>query len=247
MIDLKSKREIKIIKDNGKIVADTLRFLGDTMRPGMKTIELDAFAEKFIKKHKAIPAFKGYRGFPSNICISINNEIVHGIPGRRILLEEDLVSIDLGVLRNGYYADGAFTFSLGKVKGEGQKLIQVTRDALDRGIQAAVAGRNLSDVSHTIQSYVEQNGYSVVRDLVGHGIGKQMHEEPQIPNFGKPGEGPILKEGMILAIEPMVNSGSFEIKTLNDQWTVVTADGSLSAHFEHTIAITENGALVLTG
>ena len=246
MIDLKSKREIEIIKENGKIVADTLGFLGDKMRPGMKTRELDLLAERFIKRHKAIPAFKGYRGFPSNICVSINNEIVHGIPGERILKEGDLVSIDLGVLKDGYYADGAFTFPLGQVKVEVKELIKVTQDALDCGIQSAVAGRNLSDISHTIQSHVEKNGYSVVRDLVGHGIGKHMHEEPQVPNFGKPGEGPILKEGMVLAIEPMVNSGSFEIKTLDDEWTIVTADGSLSAHFEHTIAITENGALILT-
>lgn len=246
MIELKSKREIEIIKENGKIVADTLGFLGDKMKPGMKTKELDLLAERFIKRHKAIPAFKGYRGFPSNICVSVNNEIVHGIPGERILKEGDLVSIDLGVLKNGYYADGAFTFSLGQVKVEIKELIQVTQDALDCGIQSAVAGRNLSDISHTIQSHVEKNGYSVVRDLVGHGIGKQMHEEPQVPNFGKPGEGPILKEGMVLAIEPMVNSGSFEIKTLDDEWTIVTADGSLSAHFEHTIAITENGTLILT-
>jgi len=246
MIDLKSKREIEIIKENGRIVADTLRFLGDKIRPGMKTVELDQLAEEFIKKRKAVPAFKGYRGFPSNICVSINHEVVHGIPGERVLLEGDLASIDLGVLKNGYYADGAFTFSLGEVKSETQRLIQVTRDALTCGIQSAIAGRNLSDISHAIQSWVERNGFSVVRDLVGHGIGKHMHEEPQVPNFGKPGDGPILKEGMVLAIEPMVNKGSFEIKTLDDEWTVVTADESLSAHFEHTIAITENGALILT-
>lgn len=247
MIELKSKREIEIIKENGKIVADTLRFLGDRIRPGMRTEELDRLAEKFIRDHKAVPAFKGYRGFPRNICVSINNQVVHGIPGQRIVSEGELVSVDLGVFKNGYYADGAFTFSLGQVGSEAQKLMQVTYVALNRGIQAAVEGRNLSDISHAIQSYVEQNGFSVVRDLVGHGIGKQMHEEPQVPNFGKPGEGPVLKKGMVLAIEPMVNSGSFEIKTLDDNWTVVTADGSLSAHFEHTIAITENGALILTG
>jgi methionyl aminopeptidase len=246
MIELKSKREIEIIRENGKIVADTLRFLGEKMRPGMKTLELDQLAERFIKNHNAIPAFKGYCGFPSNICVSINNQVVHGIPGERVILEGELISIDLGVLKNGYYADGAFTYTLGEVEKEAQKLIQVTFDALNRGIRAAVEGRNLSDISHAIQSYVEQNSLSVVRDLVGHGIGKHMHEEPQIPNFGKPGEGPILKEGMVLAIEPMVNLGSFEIKTLDDNWTVVTADGSLSAHFEHTIAITENGALILT-
>lgn len=246
MIELKSKREIEIIRENGKILADTLRFLGEKMRPGMKTIELDQLAEKFIKKRKAIPAFKDYRGFPSNICVSVNHEIVHGIPGERVLSQGELVSIDLGVFKNGYYADGAFTFPLGGVREEAQKLIKVTHEALNRGIQKAIAGRNLSDISHAIQSYVEGNGFAVVRDLVGHGIGKQMHEEPQVPNFGKPGEGPILKEGMVLAIEPMVNLGSFEIKTLDDEWTVVTADGSLSAHFEHTIAIIENGALVLT-
>lgn len=246
MIELKSKREIEIMKENGKILADTLRFLGGKIRPGMTTLELDQLAEKFIRDHKAVPAFKGYRGFPSNICVSIDNEVVHGIPGQRIISEGQLISIDLGVLKNGYYADAASTFPLGEVGSETQKLIEVTSRALNRGIQAAVEGKNLSDISHAIQSYVEENGLSVVRDLVGHGIGKQMHEEPQIPNFGKPGEGPVLKNGMVLAIEPMVNLGSFEIKTLDDNWTVVTADGSLSAHFEHTIAITENDALILT-
>ncbi len=246
MIELKSKREREIIKENGKIVAEALRFLGEKIQPGMRTLELDQHAEKFIKYHKAVPAFKGYCGFPSNICVSMNNEVVHGIPGERVILEGELMSIDLGVLKNGYYADGAFTYTLGEVENGTQKLIQVTSDALNHGIQAAVEGRHLSDISHAIQSYVEQNSLSVVRDLVGHGIGKQMHEEPQIPNFGRPGEGPVLKQGMVLAIEPMVNSGSFEIKTLDDNWTVVTADGSLSAHFEHTIAITENGALILT-
>lgn len=246
MIELKSKREIEIIKENGKIVAEALRFLGEKIQPGMRTLELDQHAEKFIKYHKAVPAFKGYCGFPSNICVSMNNEVVHGIPGERVILEGELMSIDLGVLKNGYYADGAFTYTLGEVENGTQKLIQVTSDALNHGIQAAVEGKHLSDISHAIQSYVEQNSLSVVRDLVGHGIGKQMHEEPQIPNFGRPGEGPVLKQGMVLAIEPMVNSGSFEIKTLDDNWTVVTVDGSLSAHFEHTIAITENGALILT-
>jgi len=246
MIELKSKREIEIIKENGKIVADTLRFLGDKIKPGMMTLELDRLAERYIRDHNAIPAFKGYRGFPSNICVSVNNEVVHGIPGQRIISEGELVSVDLGVLKNGYYADGAFTFPVGQVGSEAQKLTEVTYQALNCGIRAALEGRHLSDVSHAIQSHVEQNGFSVVRDLVGHGIGKQMHEEPQIPNFGKPGEGPMLKSGMILAIEPMVNSGSFEIKTLEDNWTVVTADGSLSAHFEHTVAITENGAVILT-
>jgi methionyl aminopeptidase len=246
MIELKSNREIDIMKENGKILAEALRYLGEKMKPGMKTKDLDALAEEFIEKHDAIPAFKGYRGFPSNICVSINNEVVHGIPGERILKKGDLVSIDLGVLKNGYYADGAFTFSLGDLKSEAQRLIQVTQDALNLGIQKAVSGKNLSDISHAIQSYVEGNGFSVVRELVGHGIGKRMHEEPQVPNFGRPGEGPLLEQGMVLAIEPMVNSGSFEIKTLEDEWTVVTCDGSLSAHFEHTIAITENGALILT-
>ena len=246
MIELKSNREIDIMKENGKILAEALRYLGEKLRPGMKTKDLDALAEEFIRRHDAVPAFKGYRGFPSNICVSINNEVVHGIPGERILKEGDLVSVDLGVLKNGYYADGAFTFSLGDLKSEAQRLIQVTQDALNLGIQKAISGKNLSDISHAIQSYVEGNGFSVVRELVGHGIGKRMHEEPQVPNFGKPGEGPLLEQGMVLAIEPMVNSGSFEIKTLEDEWTVVTCDGSLSAHFEHTIAITENGALILT-
>ncbi len=246
MIELKTEREIQIIKINGKILARTLKLIGEKIRPGIRTKELDFLAENFIKKQGAYPAFKGYRGFPSSICVSVNEEVVHGIPGERIIQEGEIVSVDIGVLKDGYYADGAYTFPVGKVSEEAQKLMRVTQQALESALQFAQEGRYLSDISHAIQSSVEENGFSVVRDLVGHGIGKRLHEEPQIPNFGDPGHGVMLKRGMVLAIEPMVNAGSYEIDTKDDQWTITTRDGSLSAHFEHTAAVTENGAEVLT-
>ncbi len=246
MIELKTEREIQIIRRNGRIVAETLKLLGKNIRPGMKTKELERLAEHFIKDQGAYPAFKGYRGFPSSVCISINEEVVHGIPGERIIQEGDIVSVDIGVLKDGYYADGACTYPAGEISWEAQELITVTRQALENALAFVREGRYLSDISHAIQSFVEKNGFSVVRDLVGHGIGKRMHEEPQIPNFGPPAQGVMLKKGMVLAIEPMVNMGSYEIETKEDHWTIVTRDGSLSAHFEHTVAVTENGAEVLT-
>lgn len=246
MIELKTEREIEIVRNNGRILAQTLRLLGEKIRPGIKTKELDQLAEEFIKKQGAYPAFKGYRGFPASICVSINEEVVHGIPGERILQEGQIVSVDVGVFKDGYYADAAFTYPVGEISPEAQRLICVTQEALKSAINFVREGKHVSDVSYAIQSFVEQNGFSVVRDLVGHGIGKHMHEEPQIPNFGEPGEGVRLKRGMVLAIEPMVNAGSYEICTKEDKWTIVTRDGSLSAHFEHTVAVTENGAKVLT-
>jgi methionyl aminopeptidase len=246
MINLKSEREIQIIKSNGKILAGTLNLLGEHIKPGMRTVELDKLAADFIRENKAVAAFKGYRGFPAHICVSVNDEVVHGIPGERVLKEGEVVSIDVGVFKDGYYADGAFTFPVGKVSSETERLLKVAEASLLKGLEAARMGNHLLDISYEIQSFVEKNGFSVVRDLVGHGIGQKMHEEPQVPNFGKPGLGIPLEEGMILAIEPMVNMGSHEVKTLDDQWTVVTQDGSLSAHFEHTIAITRNGPEVLT-
>jgi methionyl aminopeptidase len=246
MINLKTQREIQIIKANGRILAETLELLKEKIKPGVKTKELDRLAEDFIIKQGAYPAFKGYRGFPASICVSIDNEVVHGIPGERMVEEGQVVSVDVGVFKDNYYADGAFTFAVGQISGQAQRLLFVTQEALRKGLEFVREGRFLSDVSYAIQSFVEENGFSVVRDLVGHGIGMKMHEEPQIANFGPPGQGPILKKGMVLAIEPMVNAGSFEIQTKDDDWTIVTRDGSLSAHFEHTVAVTENGAMILT-
>lgn len=246
MIELKTEREIEIVKRNGRILAKTLKLLEEKTRPGMKTKELDQLAEDFIKKQGGYPAFKGYRGFPGSICVSINEEVVHGIPGERMIEPGQIVSMDVGIFKDGYYADAAETYPVGKVSEEALKLIWITRQALENAIGSLKAGRHLSDVSFAIQSFVEENGFSVVRDLVGHGIGKRMHEEPQIPNFGMPGQGVVLKKGMVLAIEPMVNAGTYEISTKADQWTIVTSDGSLSAHFEHTVAVTDNGAEVLT-
>ncbi|MCJ7576885.1 MAG: type I methionyl aminopeptidase [candidate division Zixibacteria bacterium] len=246
MINLKTEREIEIIRANGRILAKTLELLGEKIKPGVKTKELDRLAEGFIRREGAYPAFKGYRGYPASICISIDNEVVHGIPGERMIEEGQLVSVDIGVFKDNYYADGAFTFAVGRVSNQAQRLIQITQEALKRGLEFVREGEFLSDISYAIQSFVEKNGFSVVRDLVGHGIGINMHEEPQIPNFGPSGQGPILKKGMVLAIEPMVNAGSFEIETKEDNWTIVTKDDSLSAHFEHTVAVTENGAMILT-
>jgi methionyl aminopeptidase len=227
-------------------LAKTLVLLEEKIKPGVKTKELDRLAEDFIRSQGAYPAFKGYRGFPASICISIDNEVVHGIPGERVIEEGQVISVDIGVLKDSFYADGAFTFAVGPISDQAKRLIKVTQEALERGLKFAKEGKFLSDISYAIQSFVEKNGFSVVRDLVGHGIGMNMHEEPQIPNFGPPGQGPILKKGMVLAIEPMVNVGSFEIETKKDNWTIITKDGSLSAHFEHTVAVTENGAMILT-
>jgi methionyl aminopeptidase len=246
MIELKTKREIGIMKDNGRILAQTLHLIGENIHPGIQTKKLDGMAEEFIKGAGAYPAFKGYRGFPSSICVSINEEVVHGIPGEREIREGQIVSVDVGVFKDGYYADGACTYPVGKISPQAQKLIQVTQKALENAFVFVQEGKHLSDISNAIQVFVEENGFSVVRDLVGHGIGKRMHEEPQIPNFGPPGEGVVLKKGMVFAIEPMVNTGSFEIEIKDDRWTVVTKDGSLSAHFEHTVAVTENGWEILT-
>lgn len=246
MIELKTDREIEIIRNNGRLLAQTLKLVEDNVRPGIRTGELNQLAEDFIRGQGAFPAFKGYRGFPSSICVSINEEVVHGIPGERMIQEGEIVSVDIGVLKNGYYADGAGTFGVGQISEEARRLIRITRQALLDSFKYVSAGRHLSDVSHAIQLFVEENGFSVVRDLVGHGIGKRMHEDPQIPNFGPPGQGVVLKKGMVLAIEPMVNAGSYEIDTRDDRWTVVTRDGSLSAHFEHTVAVTDNGAEILT-
>ncbi|MHB1419578.1 MAG: type I methionyl aminopeptidase [Bacillota bacterium] len=246
MIILKSDRELQYLKDAGRIVAEAHQEMEKAVAPGTTTKELDQIAEACIQRRGAIPAFKGYRGFPASICASINEEVVHGIPGLRKLKNGDIISIDIGAVINGYYGDAAVTLPVGEVTTEIEKLLSVTRESLMIGIDQAKVGNRLSDISHAIQNHVEINGFSVVRDYVGHGIGRSMHEEPQIPNFGKPGNGPRLKPGLTLAIEPMVNMGTHEVATKSDHWTVVTRDNSCSAHFEHTIAVTESGPEILT-
>lgn len=246
MIILKSQRELNYLRDAGRIVAETLAEVKKAVKPDVTTLELDRIAEQYIKSKSAVPAFKGYHGFPGNICASVNDEVVHGIPGLKRLKNGDNVSIDIGAIINGYCGDAAITVPVGEVDAEVGKLIEVTEQSLYKGIEKAIAGSRLGDVSHSIQAYAEEHGYGVVRDFVGHGIGRNMHEDPQIPNYGLPGRGPRLKSGMTLAIEPMINAGTHEVKTLSDNWTVVTADGKRSAHFEHTIAITADGPEILT-
>lgn len=246
MIYIKTEEEIEKIRDSCRIAYRTVMMLGKYIKPGIKTSELNSIAEDFILKNGARPAFKGYKGYPATICTSINEEVVHGIPGDRKLKEGDIISVDIGTYRNGYYGDVAFTFPVGEVDDEKKRLMDVTRESLYKGIEKAAPGNRLSDISHAIQSYVEANGFSVVRSLVGHGIGRNLHESPEVPNYGAPGMGPELKPGMCLAIEPMVNAGMYEVYTLDDGWTVVTLDGRPSAHFEHTVAITENGPVILT-
>ncbi|MBI5182370.1 MAG: type I methionyl aminopeptidase [Nitrospirae bacterium] len=247
MIILKSQQEIAKMVVAGSIVAEAIEGLKKIVRPGVSTLELDIYAERFIKEKGARPAFKGYRDYPKTICTSINNQVVHGIPLATVVLKSgDIISIDLGVEIDGFYGDAAITLPVGAISPKVSRLLKVTEDALYEGIEMAVAGRRLSDISNAVQCYVEGKGYSVVRDFVGHGIGWSLHEDPQIPNFGKSGEGPRLKPGMTLAIEPMVNMGHWAIEILEDNWTAVTKDGSLSAHFEHTIVVTENGPEILT-
>jgi methionyl aminopeptidase len=243
MITLKSPREIDTMAAAGKIVADTLALMERSARPGVSTKDLDRQAEEFIRSHPgARPSFKGLYDFPATLCTSINSEVVHGIPSaKRVLKEGDLISVDVGVQLEGLHADSAATFPVGSVPPEAQRLLQVTKDALAAGISQAKAGNHVGDIGHAVQQVAESAGYSVVREMVGHGIGSAFHEEPQVPNFGKPKRGARLVPGMTIAIEPMVNVGGAEIRTLSDKWTVVTVDGSLSAHFEHTVAIAENG------
>lgn len=246
MIIIKSPREIDLLRRSNSIVAEVFLELEPMVEPGVMTQDLDQAAEKVIRSRRAVPAFKGYRGFPASICASINEEVVHGIPGQRKLKEGDIISLDVGVISNGYYGDAAITLPVGKIDQESGRLLDVTRKALDIGIEQARTGNRLFDISHAIQGWVEENGFSVVRDFVGHGIGKSLHEEPQIPNFGSPHQGPRLEKGMVFALEPMVNAGIYDVKVLSDGWTVVTTDGKRSAHFEHTIAITEDGAEILS-
>ncbi len=245
-IVLKSRDEIAIMREAGRINAEVLQMLVDCLRPGLVEKELDEIVRKEFKKRSVIPAFLGYQGYPATVCVSINEEIVHGIPGDREIVDGDIVSIDLGCVHKGFVADSAVTVAVGNVSPEGRRLIEVTRESLNRGIEAARAGVRLGYIGAAIQACAESEGFSVVREYVGHGVGRQMHEDPQVPNYGNPDSGPVLKEGMVIAIEPMVNVGDWRTERDSDNWTVRTLDGSLSAHFEHTIAIRDGEAEVLT-
>ncbi len=245
-IIIKSERELALMRQVGRIVAAVLAILMKQVKPGMKTKELDIIAGREVERLGAKPSFKGYRGFPANLCVSVNDEIVHGIPGERVLHKGDIVSLDFGASFNGFQGDTAVTVGVGEISPQARKLVVTTEEVLKAGIAAARSGARLGDISAAIQSYAESRSYSVVREYTGHGIGREMHEEPQIPNFGLAGTGPVLKKGMTLALEPMVNAGDWHTRVGDDQWTVSTADGSLSAHFEHTVAITDGEAEILT-
>jgi methionyl aminopeptidase len=251
VILIKSKKEIDYIRESCRIVAETLQLLKSNVKPGITTLELDKIAEDYIRSNNAVPAFKGYSqggapGFPGSVCSSVDDEVVHGIPGSRILKEGEIVSVDIGVLKNGFFGDAALTVAVGNISAEKKKLMDVTERSLQLGIEQAIAGNKVHDISNAVQVYVEANGFSIVRDLCGHGVGKFLHEDPSIPNFGRKGTGPKLKNGMTLAIEPMVNAGKYDVITANDGWTILTADGSTSAHFEHTILINNNSPEILT-
>ncbi|MCJ7628358.1 MAG: type I methionyl aminopeptidase [Longimicrobiales bacterium] len=249
MIQLKTEREIETIARGGAIIADLFKEIGPRVQPGVSTGELDRFSDEFICSHQgATPAFKGLYGFPGSVCASVNEEVVHGIPSfRRKLKEGDILSIDVGVRLDGWCSDSAWTFPVGEVNGETRDLLRVTEEALYVALEAAVVGNHVGDIGAAVVARVEGTGYGIIRDLVGHGLGREVHEEPQVPNVGKPGHGPLLREGMVLAIEPMLSAGTDQIRTLADRWTVATADRTRSAHFEHTIALTRDGPQVLTG
>lgn len=246
MISIKSPREIELMRIAGRIVAETHELLREAIKPGITTLELDAIAEAYIRKRGAIPAFKDYNGFPASICSSINEQVVHGIPGPIALKDGDIIGIDIGAIYEGYFGDAARSYGIGNIDKETERLLKVTEESFFKGIEYALPGNRLSDISHSIQKHVESNGFSVVRDFVGHGIGRNMHEDPQIPNYGPPHKGPRLVAGMTLAIEPMVNQGRYAVKVLEDGWTVVTADGKPSAHYENTIVITNGKPEILT-
>ena len=247
MVVLKTSRELGVMKEACRISAGALQLVGDAVEPGVTTAELDALAEKYIRSQGGVPNFKNYHGYPATACISVNNEVIHGIPsGKRVLKAGDIVSVDLGAMFNGYHGDNAATFACGDVSDEAKRLMQTTKDALYEGIKAATAGSRIGDISNAVQRTVEAAGFSVVRQYVGHGIGTQLHEAPEVPNFGTAGRGIRLLPGMTLAIEPMVNAGGYDVKVLPDGWTVLTKDGSLSAHFEHTVVITPDGPKIMT-
>ncbi|RNB78839.1 type I methionyl aminopeptidase [Brevibacillus panacihumi] len=246
MIILKSKAELEVMREAGRIVALTHQELAKAIKPGVTTKQLDEIAETFIRSMGAIPSFKGYGGFPGSICTSVNEELVHGIPGNRTLQEGDIISLDIGAQFQGFHGDSAWTYPVGTISSENQKLLRVTEESLFKGLEQAKPGGRLSDISHAIQIHAEAAGFTLVREYVGHGIGQNLHEDPQVPNYGPPNRGPQLKPGMVLAIEPMVNAGERYVRTLEDNWTVVTVDRKTCAHFEHTIAITEDGYEIFT-
>ncbi|HEY2939210.1 MAG TPA: type I methionyl aminopeptidase [Gaiellaceae bacterium] len=246
MIIRKAAAEIERMARAGAVVADTLALIGERARPGVTTEELDSLADEFIRSHGGVPTFKGYRGYPASICTSPNDMVVHGIPGPYALDEGDVLSVDVGVTLDGFVADSAYTFAIGEISADAERLLEGCQAALAAGIEQCRVGNHLSDISHAIQRETESRGFSVVRSLVGHGVGRSMHEEPQIPNFGEPGRGPLLATGMTFAIEPMINAGGADVVLHEDQWSISTADRSLSAHFEHTVAITEEGPQILT-
>ena len=246
MIVCKSPAEIEKMRVASLLVSDVLAELATMARPGISTLDLDAAAERMVREAGAEPAFKGYRGYPCTLCASVNEQVIHGIPSKRALNDGDIISLDMGVKMNGFFGDSAITVPVGRVSDEAQRLLQVTQASLEKGIDQVRLGGRISDIGHAIQTHVEAHGFSVVREFVGHGIGASLHEEPQIANYGDPGRGPRFVEGMTLAIEPMVNVGKPGVKMLSDGWTAITRDGSLSAHFEHTVAVTKNGPLVLT-
>ncbi len=249
MIELKSAAELDRMAASGAIIAALFQELEPRVAEGVSTLELDAFAEEFIRSHDgAVPLFKGQYGFPGSLCTSINDEVVHGIPsGTRILADGDILTVDVGVRLDGWCGDSARTFGVGEIRPRARRLLEVTMTALERAVEAAVPGNHVGDLGAAVERVVEGTGFHIIRDLVGHGIGRELHEEPQVPNRGRPGEGPLLREGMVLAIEPMIAEGTWKIRTLADRWTMATTDGSLSAHFEHTVAVTAHGPRILTG
>lgn len=246
MINLKNKEDLLLMRQAGKITAGALEVARELIKPGESLISIDTHIRKFIESHSAKPSFLGYGGFPASACISVNEEVIHGIPSARRLEEGDIVKVDTGAFYKGFHGDAARTFFCGKVSAEAQKLERVTRESFFEGIKYATIGNRIGDISSAVQKYVEESGFSVVRNYVGHGVGKNLHEDPEVPNFGKAGKGPRLYEGMTLAIEPMVNVGTYEVEVLDNDWTVVTLDGKLSAHYENTVALTENGVEILT-
>lgn len=247
MITIKSNREITLMREAGRIVALAHQAIKEQIKPGITTLEIDKIVEQVIRSNNAVPSFKGYGGFPGSACTSVNEQVVHGIPSKKVVLKEgDIIGVDIGAIYKGYHGDSAWSYPVGQISEKAQKLLDVTEQSLYEGLKMAKAGNRLSDISHAIQSYAESFGYSVVREFVGHGVGKALHEDPQIPNFGPPGRGTLLKAGMTFAIEPMINQGRKEVKVLKDNWTAVTTDGLLSAHFEHSILITEDECIILT-
>lgn len=246
MVVIKSKSELDLMRISGSVVKEVLEKLEEFIKPGLTTLDIDKFAENIISSRDALPSFKGYRGYPASICASINEVVVHGIPSDRKIVEGDIISVDVGAYKNGFHGDAARTYAVGKISKEAEDLVRVTKESFFKGIEKAVDGGRLTDISHAVQVHCESHGYGVVRDFFGHGIGREMHEEPAIPNYGKPNRGLRLRAGMVLAVEPMVTAGHYSVRTLKDGWTAVTEDGSLAAHYENTVAITPNGPEILT-